>query len=66
MTTKQRKDNAAVDRARAKALTTLDREYAADVASIERAINGAKFFGWELEEIKRLVFAAYGRTKLRG
>jgi hypothetical protein len=36
----------------------------AQVAKVKQAIAGAQFFDWELAELERLVFAAYGRTKL--
>jgi len=42
-----------------------DREKARRVARIKRAVAGADFLDWELSEIERLVFGAYGRTKLR-
>lgn len=48
----------------AKAKTREDRAYAAQVAGIKKAIAGASFFAWELGELERLAFAAYGRTKL--
>lgn len=34
------------------------------VARIKQAIVGAKFYDWELTEIERTVFAAFGRTKI--
>jgi hypothetical protein len=36
----------------------------AQVAKIKQAISGAQFFDWELAELERLVFGAYGRTKI--
>lgn len=42
------------------------REMAARVKRLQRAIAGSQFYDWELTEIERFAFAAYGRTKLRG
>jgi hypothetical protein len=42
------------------------RARAAQLARIKKAIAGASFLEWELREIERLVFAAFGRTKLGG
>lgn len=67
MTTKsKRDDDAKVRRFLAKAQAKQDREYNAQVARIKKAVAGAKFYAWELTEIERLVFAAFGRTKLNG
>lgn len=50
----------------AKAQRRNDRDYAARVARLKRAFAGAKFYDWELTEIERMVFSAYGATALGG
>jgi uncharacterized protein HemX len=41
-----------------------ERHREAQLAKIKQAISGAQFFDWELAELERLVFGAYGRTKI--
>lgn len=50
----------------AKAEVRNQRARAAQVVRIKKAVSEAQFFDWELVEIERMVFAAYGRTKLGG
>jgi hypothetical protein len=45
-----------------------DAEYAATVKMLVRALTDKKcrLFPWQLEEVKRLVHEAYGRSRLNG
>jgi hypothetical protein len=62
----KRQDDRKVAAFLAKAHAREERQTAARIARVKRAIGEASFFEWELGEIERAVFGAYGRTKLGG
>jgi hypothetical protein len=62
----KRQDDRKVTAYLAKAQVREERQTAARIVRLKRALGEAKFFEWELGEIERAVFGAYGRTKIGG
>lgn len=62
MATKDQKLQAFLTKAQARE----DRARASRIARIKRAVAQASFYDSELAELEPIVFAAFGRTKLKG